>query len=60
MERWTCSTANKALKSATQQQQNVSTVADYKKSILFPIIRQSLIALGFKAKRTGRIFHISM
>jgi hypothetical protein len=48
------------LKSATQQQQNSSTVAGYKKSTPFTIIRKSLMALRFKAKRAGRIFPISM
>jgi len=60
IENRTCSAANKALKSATQQQQNSSTVAGYKKSKPFTIIRKSLMALRSKANRGGREFPISM
>jgi hypothetical protein len=56
----TCSEAKKTVKSSTQQKQNSSTEADYKKMMLFPEMCKSLSALNFKKKRKGIIFPKSM
>jgi len=56
----TCSEGKRTLKSATQQKQNSSTEADYKKMILFPEMCKSLSALNFRKKWKGIIFPKSM